>query len=479
MSNQGNSSQEHENQCTKKFMESFHDVALRFLLIDDRIGGQEDCRLDKGGESDTIKVIKCSTDKDCSKFGCKLCTIKRLMDDGATNNGGANDGKNVLFDGIGSNNDFFYWQEKNIDCYYCPTKINDFFSDDKKSVPSSIEIEGDFTFKKDDLHVQIVGVRDVRTALLLMRKFKFDMVLCDYLLDERDDNYSGREYATQLFRFLAPENKTDSLGQIDDLSVLRTDVLGNRGPVNKFWIMPVTGFNQTFVQDLHGKQINLIDYKWNISNGADPITTPWQFLFHLNEFIELQLKSCVYRMDQLLRFLNITCEHIIELRKKKEIRFFEFQAFMGSEYANFMRRYGNRHLIQRDAVWNDADSDNKNKSLFATYVWREFYAKRKYREEIELNRLIQRFLCQASTMYNDKDGWQRLDESFAKLRKFINENLKNQFSSMKEIIKIDYVGFEKKMDDFREVMDVVASAHKPSVSSNNSKQKDAENGKGV
>ena len=460
-----------------KLMDDFHDVALRILLIDDKIDckdslpGEEKKLMnpeeteyvnevsDKNIEVDETKnetkvdVNECR--ETCSNHKCKLCTIKRLMDSGK------NDNKVNVYDGIGIDKDYFYWKEQKIECYYCPTITEDFIDnesvlngrdgifvhpttvEDKKNCKQGkyIDYAGVFFPKinKDDLHVQIVGVRDVRTALLLMSRYKFDMIFCDYLLDYKNENKDERDYIKQLFDFLSHNYKKDiqkekeqkpqdeaKIKRLEVLEQLRHDVLDNRGPLGKFWVMPITGFNQTFIQDLHRSQINLIDYRWNINNGADPITTPWQFLYHLNKFLELQLRSCVYTMEQLLTFLLYTCQDLntIEDKEEKKVDFDDFQSFMGSEYATLIQLYGNKFPIKRDAVIEDNDGNGQYKSVFATYVWNNFYAnkERKFVNEIELYRLMHRFYHRATVMYNDQRGKKLLNDAFASLQFFLYSN---------------------------------------------------------
>lgn len=468
-----------------KLFKEFHDVVFRILLIDDKVGGTNDeCKgIKQTAESPRIEYIditqqcelsvsQCDDKKDCHNKGCKLCTIKRLLDNGKNGDHDNEDGKESVFEGIGKTLDYFYWEEKNIECFYCPTITKDFIDneaalkdsrgnyynriqvlsqEEKHNIQKKTQdgnpllIESDFKpIKTNDIgnKIQIVGVRDVRTALLLMSKYKFDMIFCDYLLYQKDRDSYEREYTNQLFYFLSHNYKDDIKNETDEgkryrlslLDGLRHDVLDNRGPLGKIWIMPVTGFNQTFIKDLYRNHINLIDYRWNISNGADPITTPWQFLYHLNKFIELQLRSCVYQREQLLQFLLYTCEDLKELERQKDdekiIDFEMFKSFMGSEYATFMQLYGNKLPIQRDALVGSDNSDNK--SIFATYIWNSFYRKPKYYDVIELNRLIHKFYHQASSMYNDGVGRQRLNEAFADLDFFVQTN-----SKIKKIIDSD------------------------------------------
>jgi hypothetical protein len=477
----------------KSLVHLFNKVAFRILLVDDKVGSRnenEKCRghfCNPNNESINLDIKGCEI-ADCTSEECKLCTIKRLMDDG-----GGQDGKRELFnqDDAGQH---FYWNDNNVECYYCPTIIPDFIDVDNTCFPSFediiIESKSDRPAKEaaketkkhltfhcnfapgESNNVQIVGVHDIRTALLLLSRFKFDMLFFDYLLDKKSDDEDAREFSRQFFDFLTSKYAEKARGEKSDekkkkynaLEKLRLAVLDNRGPVDKFWIMPITGFNQTFIQDIYSSGINLIDYRWNISNGADPITTPWQFLYHLNKFIELQLKSCVYSMEKLLRFLRYTCEDLKDLKERggDGFGFYDFQSFMGAEYANFTRRYGNRHLIQRDADWaegrqNDSGKDD-NKSVFATYVWKHLYANLEYRDAIELNRLIQRFLHHTSVMHNDRLGRQRLEETFGQLCFFVETNKHVQSTISNSAIGLsEGFDFHEGLLSLRTIMDSLVS----------------------
>ena len=450
-------------------LEGFRTVAFRILLIDDKIGKKETSShefrsLNELNGDNTFEIVECPKCNVCPINGdkqCKLCTIKEIL-----KYPNKDDDKK---------NDYHYWNQVGIKTFYCPTVIKDFIevptiekeisvypdkprSEDeeqkkrdevwkqyKEDHSKVLNIRCHFAPQTDDrnnLNVQIVGVRDVRTALLLMSRYKFDMIFCDYLLDKKAGKSEERDYIKQLFDFLSQdykdeikelrmkESKTDDekkkLNRLEVLEQLRHDVLDNRGPLGKFWIMPVTGFNQTFIQDLHRSGINLIDYRWNISNGADPITTPWQFLYHLNKFIELQLRSCVYTMEQLLTFLLYTCQDLNTIEENGTVEFDDFQSFMGSEYATLVRLYGNKFPIKRDAVTKDDGKGNKDKSVFATYVWKNFYAnqERKYVNEIELYRLMHRFYHRASVMYEDQRGKKLLNDAFSSLWFFLHSNYK-------------------------------------------------------
>lgn len=474
-----------------RLINKYHDVAFRIMLIDDKVGsccGKNYFMTLTDVSEKGISVKPCDKNSERCRQ-CKLHTIKRLMDDGGNND---DDNKDIIFDGIGGKKkDYFYWKEQGIQTFYCPTTITDFIdnptiekeiiviSDKPRSENPDEQKKRDDAWEKyikrhcnrinirchfepviDRKHpkVQIVGVRDVRTALLLMSKYKFDMVFCDYLLDWENKDSDKRDYITQLFRFLSHdygkeiknEKEENKRNRMKPLEHFRREILDNRGPLGKWWIMPITGFNQTLIQALSINHINLIDHYWNICQGSDPITTPWQFLYQLNRVIEFQLHSCTYTMKQLLVFLLYTCEDL-----NANYGFDRFKAFMGAEYATLVQRYGNKNPIRRDALFDNAEKEDK--SIFATYVYNKFYADDSI-EGIcarELNRRMLNFYHQAATMNNDRIGRQRLNETFETLSYFLktNEEVQKTLRNSEELHLKELFTEDKGLSAMQKVVD--------------------------
>lgn len=552
------SKNKHEKDVTYKFFNEFHDVTMRILVVDDKVG---DCELCDGTKTQkkwhsiinedskppaSISIIECSPCKNntsCSDKLCKLKTLKQLMDDGKDTT------KEKIFKGIGSGKDYFYWKEENIKTYYCPDIILDFIDDpeeqqkldgytdiqvidaekdktkDKTKVnqekslvikvgdgssqtsdessPSIVDDGPSQTsdestpspdgfskspkfvdFKSDDTCVQLVGVRDVRTALLLLSRYKFDMIFFDYLLEKKKENSQDRDYSIQFFEFLTGniEKKTkkeisnsqqptsedkNKLERAKILESFRRAVLDNRGPLDRFWIMPITGFNETFIADLSRNGIPLIGSKWHINNGADPITTPWQFLDKLNRFIELQLTGSLFTFNKLMTFLQYTGEelelkfHVSEEQKGK-IGFEEFHAFLAAEYSSFFSKYGSKAVIKRDAITTDDEKDLSSKSVFATYVWKNFYRKRlkpssdneekKKKMLFSLHSHMLEFYQTAAIMRNDHHGMLMLRESFRRLRYFIDV-----YRLVDEYVKDEESHRTEKINDFKKSIGTIAN----------------------
>ena len=473
---------------TYKFFEQCHDVVLRILVVDDNIGPRphNSTRLSapEDGKPFEIKIKTCSDCEGCcTKHPCKLRTIRQLMgydnncnsvDEGDPKQKCEKSGKESnlymkakIFEGIGGSKDYFYWKEAAIECYYCPDVMEDFIDNeaaaealkdydriqalDKKDDAADLGKAG-AAFKivfqndgndgespgfvqKDCKNIQIVGVRDVHTALLLLTRYKFDMIFLDYLLDQKQEHSEERDYSIQFFDFLTKQYKDSKLRK------LRRDVLDNRGPLDRFWIMPITGFNETFIKDLGRNGVPLISHKWHIDNGANPITTPWQFLDKLNRFIELQLNGCLYTRKKLLEFLQYTGEDFQQEGEKTD--FDAYQAFMGAEYASFMNHFGSRFVIKRDAT----SKNSADQSVFAAYIWEKFYKQSDDKQLFPLYDRMQQFYQIAASIPNDHSGQLRLRESFRRLHYFIDVQQckledKNRFDNALEKIANAIDGLE-------------------------------------
>lgn len=301
-----------------------------------------------------------------------------------------------------------YWNDQVVlFCLNKSLKIPDLNAKQEHQIEDEllVDLEGD-----DKGKVQIVAVGELESAEVLMSFCKFDVILLN---------------DTGLFNFFLGNGSNPTNQEFINTVKL------NRGPLDKYWVLSM---KDEFLADLHKNDIRMTDHRWNIFIGCNPQTNEFEFLYRLNEIIDLQLRLSVFRIDTLLTFLLYTCEDVKDhianrtlvfedgKAKKRTINeyelFFEsFQDYMGAEYANLMKRYGARKLIERDASKRD---DQYNKSLFSTYVYQNFYLNRPV--EMELVRLMQSFYHQAAVMFNDRNGRQRLRESFEALRNFISYN---------------------------------------------------------
>ena len=437
----------------EKNQNDFHtnNVPMRILVIDDKIGNH---RINAHDISEPKIICKdctnCEVYKDAqneNKEGCKLDVIRKLLSGEFIGNVDKQDKfkKNT------------YWTN-NVKAF-CVDKvtISDVWQTDSnnssklKREDTWVEDWNTFINCESDC-VQLIGVRDLESALVLMSCCKFDIILLDYLLGKRQRNQRGRAYGTELFEFMNYEFSGDSQDAPDIVKMLqksgikngenkeqipfgllkefRDKVRFNRGPMDKYWIVPMTSYNSGFISDLQRRNVRLIDYRWNISQGADPINTPWKFLHKMNEFVDLQLRQSVFWKSQLLTFLQYSCQDFkdqLSNNDNVDSCFNAFQSFMGAEYATFMRLYGGRRDVELDAIIGD---DKSNKSIFSTYITGAFYNDSRYTIENELNRLMQRFYYTASSMFNESESRNELLNALEYLCIFIEYN--NLYDSIKD-----------------------------------------------
>lgn len=249
----------------------------------------------------------------------------------------------------------------------------------------------------DKNKIQIIAVKSLSIArkLLSDKNIRCDLIMMDYLLAEidKEPGEKRREYATEFwgngFEKYFEISKKELIVKVNDnkysleekekyltIKKIYDKIKTNRGPLQKLWIYPITAFNQTFIDDLRNKGIRLIDYYWYLSRGADPINTPYLFLNSLNKFLQLQLENAIFSAEELKVFLKKS------IKRVKEIKSFDsFNAFMGSEYSVFVEKYMSRAVIYRD----------KELSLFACYIWNNFYSKDEFVPIFKLVQHIHKF----------------------------------------------------------------------------------------
>lgn len=436
----------------EKKQNDFHSnkIPMRILVIDDKIGKKKN---DENVISESRIICedcsRCKVYKDAQKENkepCKLNVIRKLLS-----------GKFIASIEQNKFRNNTYWSN-NVKAF-CVDRvtISDVWQTESNN-PSKLKINDTWvknwnTFINCESDcVQLIGVRDLESALVLMSCCKFDIILLDYLLGKRQGNQRGREYGTELFEFMnyefvgncqdapdivkmlqisvIPQGGGDEQNSFVFLKEFRNKVRFNRGPIDKYWIVPMTSYNPSFISDLQRRNVSLIDYRWNISQGADPINTPWKFLHKINEFVDLQLRQSVFWKSQLLTFLQYTCRDFKEQLSDNDnvdSCFNAFQSFMGAEYATFMRLYGGRRDVERDAI---IGGEKSNKSFFSTYITQSFYDKSEYSIENELNRLMQRFYYTASSMFNESESRNEFLNALEHLCVFIEYT--NLYDSIKD-----------------------------------------------
>ena len=129
-----------------------------------------------------------------------------------------------------------------------------------------------------------VSTVDEAQELLNKRDKVYDIIFLDYLLAPaeekipKSDAGTKRAYGNELLDRI---KKNPNSFQ--------------KGPLSRFWIFPVSVFSSAMLSSIRRGIYAHNDSDWSLSSGADPINTPYLFLFKLLTFMELMKNKCQTR----------------------------------------------------------------------------------------------------------------------------------------------------------------------------------------
>ncbi len=129
--------------------------------------------------------------------------------------------------------------------------------------------------RKDESEAQR-GSKDVIKATQKKIKDKmYDMILLDYLLGENTKE-KRREFGHELLAKIEAGEK---------------QLLAHKGPMNYFWIFPISVFSYAILDELFERGISHFSDNWHLASGADPVNTPQLFRYKLYQFMKMQLRE--------------------------------------------------------------------------------------------------------------------------------------------------------------------------------------------
>lgn len=304
---------------------------------------------------------------------------------------------------------------------------------------------------------QLLVVPDHFTAIVYLCRYKFDLIVFDC---NKSNEYIG------FLSFLSEKHESEPVKY-----QLCRGVLNNRGPLNRLWILLCSNDKEGVFGVLQSKDISLIHSRWYIEmapgfedkteedDGKTEEAIAQQIAQRINLFVNMQVKGCVYELNDLISFLLYSGKHLEKMYprvdKVPKCEFHEFQDFMGAEFSTFLRHYGSRNVIRRDA-YIDGDKNKDQKSVFATWVWENFYndAEKEIekKKQFSLYNLMQSFYQVAASMPEDRNGVMRLRETFRRLRYFIDINIYPSETSKPD-------GFEATMNYFNDAIDMLLCSY--------------------
>lgn len=113
-----------------------------------------------------------------------------------------------------------------------------------------------------------------------------DIILLDYLFSHPRES---QHYGTKLLKAIIKKKK---------------GVRKSRSVAQKYWIHPISVFNEAMFSELQEKSYQHFEPQWNLARGADPINTPLLFRRSLLEFMDVQAELLLFDQKELWEFLT-------------------------------------------------------------------------------------------------------------------------------------------------------------------------------
>ncbi len=272
------------------------------------------------------KIIKIQ-DKTDNKI--KLQWNVLLLDDYANNKLGTvgktkKNTKKDVFDHVTGN--FFENYNKKSELNYKLSFIGDKDSDDNIQTVESISAALE----------RIVEVKKEEKKEKDENKTQYDIILLDYLLGRPNPKKLKREYGHEFLEQLKDKiNKRDVEKE--------EKIIINKGPLGRFWIFPISSFNNAMLSKLREKGIEKINDDWYIMEGADMVNTPNLFIYNFYKLIQLQLKQAFATKKDIIVFILLN-------REIQEYDFNKIRTFARKLYGQYMHKFGVREALKQDAV---------------------------------------------------------------------------------------------------------------------------------
>lgn len=194
----------------------------------------------------------------------------------------------------------------------------------------------------------------VSEAVEMLNTKIYDVILLDYLLGESEGRHSSmkRAYGHELLlKILHPRN--------DDEKKL----MPNRGPLEKYWIFPVSVFSSAMFDRLREKGIQYFSDNWILARGADPINTPHLFRYYLFSLLENQLSQVLFTIKDIIKFLKQNPVIRVGEKKDEQRKDDEIRLWAKSVFGAFIHRFGKREVIELDKDRNSVFADSVYKYL--------------------------------------------------------------------------------------------------------------------
>lgn len=198
-------------------------------------------------------------------------------------------------------------------------------------------------------NIYIVYVQTKDEALMIMKYFKFDFILLDYLLGD-GDNKLKREYTYELLNQIKEEYDNVQKNNKQTLPEKKS-ILSGIAPLNRLYFMYISAFVPAISERLQEQGLIRDTPYWHIARGACPTNTPYLFLYYLYRLMEKRYNEMSLGKESglsghtLVDFLNNIFDD--DFKKVK---------YKASKYFNTLLNLRNKYDIMKHDVY-DEDSN--------------------------------------------------------------------------------------------------------------------------
>ena len=225
-------------------------------------------------------------------------------------------------------------------------------------------ITTDSTRTSAKIYIECVSTID--EALKKLKSKKYEIVLLDYLLDQRKDG-NGREYGYELLDIIKKEEKA--------CEQQKRKPFYKKGPNNRFYFMFISAFTTAVSERLLTEGWARSEKYWYIGEGACPINTPYLFQYRLLHIMQKRMTKMKLKRFKIAKYLEeeIYGEKCDIPRNKAREKF--------KEVLNFMCEY---EQLEKDYSY-DKNEFNSTESVMVTHFLREeLYSKAVFEHVVQL-----------------------------------------------------------------------------------------------
>lgn len=213
--------------------------------------------------------------------------------------------------------------------------------------------------------IYIEYVSNIKEAEIVLKSKKYEIILLDYLLDQRQEG-TGREYGYELLKEIYDKEN----GIKSDNS---TDFDYKKGPDNRFYFMFISAFTTAVSERLLTEGWLRSEKYWYIGEGACPVNTPYLFQYRLLHIMEKRMKDMNLQQFDVQSWLDKKIFSRTSPRKEARDHF--------KDALNFMCEY---EQLEKDYSYDKNVFDSIESVMVTNFLGEKLYPKAVFEHVVQL-----------------------------------------------------------------------------------------------